>query len=228
VPPQFLVIIIAVAVAARLGTFGGGTSVGEPEYLSGTELGSSIQMSPCNTNEDLCFEIVNPTSHKTELLNNSNLFLFECWVVSYWPFKMLLKTAISITMPPCFFSIPGVVAAVSFVFISSYIIYYRHIHLLSKYPGPPLASFTNLWKAYQQWTLRMPETLVQLHEKYGDVVRVGPNDLSFNSADSVHMIYKAGRSLPKSGFYDGFTTFNPNLFGTRDEDVSYSSLFGHY
>lgn len=58
-----------------------------------------------------------------------------------------------------------------------------------------------------------------MHEKYGDVVRVGPNDLSFNTGEAVSAIYKAGRSLPKTGFYDGFTAFNPNLFGTKDEEV---------
>lgn len=68
----------------------------------------------------------------------------------------------------------------------------------------------------------MPETLRQAHEKYGDVVRVGPNDLSFKSGEAVSTIYKAGRSLPKTGFYDGFTAFNPNLFGTKDEEVYFS------
>lgn len=66
----------------------------------------------------------------------------------------------------------------------------------------------------------MPDNLIEAHKRYGSVVRVGPNDLSFDSAEAVSQIYKAGRDMPKTGFYDGFTTFNPNLFGTRDEDVS--------
>ena len=100
-----------------------------------------------------------------------------------------------------------------------YVVYYRYFHPLAGYPGPTFASFTNLWKVYQLWTLRMPETLSQLHETYGEVVRVGPNDLSFSTAEAVASIYKAGRSLPKTRFYNGFTTFNPNLFGTQDEEV---------
>jgi len=107
------------------------------------------------------------------------------------------------------------------VLLCSYVIYYRYLHPLARYPGPFVASFTNLWKVYQLSTLRMPETLRQMHEKYGDVVRVGPNDLSFNTPNAVSAIYKAGRSLPKTGFYDGFTTFNPNLFGTKDDEVSF-------
>lgn len=106
-----------------------------------------------------------------------------------------------------------------FLVLAIYIVYYRYFHPLSKYPGPFLASFSNLWKAYHLYKLRMPEDLQQLHGVYGDVVRVGPNDLSFSSPQAVGPIYKAGRSLPKTGFYDGFTTFNPNLFGTTDEKV---------
>ncbi|KAF5703649.1 cytochrome P450 monooxygenase [Fusarium mundagurra] len=103
--------------------------------------------------------------------------------------------------------------------VLGYIVYYRYLHPLAKYPGPPLASITNLWKTYHLWNLHLPHTLVRLHEQYGDVVRVGPNDLSFRNPDAVNTIYKAGRQLQKTGFYDGFTTFNPNLFGTQDEEV---------
>ena len=107
----------------------------------------------------------------------------------------------------------------SLLALTIYITYYRYFHPLSKYPGPFLASFSNLWKAYHLYKLHLPEDLQRLHNLYGDVVRVGPNDLSFNSPGAVGPIYKAGRSLPKTGFYDGFTTFNPNLFGSRDEKV---------
>ena len=114
-----------------------------------------------------------------------------------------------------------------FLFLSAilllvlYVVYYRLLHPLARYPGPFLASITNLWKVYQLSTLHLPEILVQLHEKHGDVVRVGPNDLSFQTNSAYGQIYKGGRSLPKTSFYDGFTTFNPNLFGTQDEEVSY-------
>ena len=100
-----------------------------------------------------------------------------------------------------------------------YVIYYRLLHPLAKYPGPFWASVTNVWKAYHLSTLHLPDKLVGLHEQYGDVVRVGPNDLSFRTENASGLIYKGGRSLPKTKFYDGFTAFKPNLFGTQDEDV---------
>ncbi|KAE9571222.1 hypothetical protein CGMCC3_g12687 [Colletotrichum fructicola] len=90
---------------------------------------------------------------------------------------------------------------------------------LSGCSRPPLASLTNFWRLRELWGLHLPDALVELHEKYGDVVRIGPNMLSFRQGTAVPRIYKAGRALAKTAFYDGFTSFNPNLFGTRNEEV---------
>lgn len=102
----------------------------------------------------------------------------------------------------------------------SYVIYYRYLHPLSKYPGPFMASLTNFWKAYQYLTFAFHHNMLELHAKYGPVVRIGPNDLSFNSKDAIGPIYKSGgRVMPKAQFYDAFTAFEPNVFGTRNESV---------
>lgn len=66
----------------------------------------------------------------------------------------------------------------------------------------------------------MPDTLLKMHEKYGPVVRIAPNELSFQSVDILNEVYKGGRKFPKSDFYNGFTTFHPNTFGMLDEEVS--------
>lgn len=49
----------------------------------------------------------------------------------------------------------------------------------------------------------MPDALLKVHEKYGPVVRIGPNDLSFQGAEIFDDVYKAGRKFIKSSFYDG-------------------------
>lgn len=107
------------------------------------------------------------------------------------------------------------------------LVYNRWLHPLSKFPGPYLASHTDLFRLYHLWTGHMPETLVKLHEKYGPVVRYAPNELSFQTPNAIDPIYKNGRKTIKTDFYDGFTTFYPNVFGTRDEEVRFSiaSLF---
>lgn len=104
-------------------------------------------------------------------------------------------------------------------FICLQALYNLFFHPLSKFPGPFWAKQTDVWRTYNLCTKRFPDTLSALHAKYGPVVRIGPNDLSFQSVDAIEAIYKSGRRVSKSEFYDGFTTFHPNLFGTRDEEV---------
>ena len=91
---------------------------------------------------------------------------------------------------------------------------------LAKYPGPFIARFSNLWMCYHTWSCHLPERVLELHQRYGPIVRVGPNSLDFDCKAAIPIIYKSGRSMPKSDFYQGFTAIQPNLFGTQDEDVS--------
>ncbi|EKV08442.1 hypothetical protein PDIG_59030 [Penicillium digitatum PHI26] len=100
-----------------------------------------------------------------------------------------------------------------------YISYILYFHPLSQYPGPKIASLTSLWRAYYVYKLVLHEKLVELHQQYGPVVRIGPNHLHFWDGEAIAPIYKGGRKMGKTEFYDAFTAFNPNLFGGRDEDV---------
>lgn len=102
----------------------------------------------------------------------------------------------------------------------AHIVHRRYFHPLSKFPGPYVASITNWWKTYHVYKLDLHEAVLALHHTFGPVVRIGPNDLHFWDPEAVVAIYKAGRAMPKTEFYDAFTTFNPNLFGTTDDNVS--------
>jgi hypothetical protein len=95
---------------------------------------------------------------------------------------------------------------------------------LAQYPGPFIAKFSNLWMCYHTWSCNLPEKVLELHRRHGPVVRVGPNNLDFDGKAAIPIIYKAGRSMPKSDFYQGFTAIQPNLFGTQDEDVSMTPI----
>ena len=61
--------------------------------------------------------------------------------------------------------------------------------LALKYPGPIWGKASVLYQVYQQLTGRMPHTLQNLHQKYGPIVRVAPNELSFDKSSAWKEIY---------------------------------------
>ncbi|KAI1381694.1 benzoate 4-monooxygenase cytochrome P450 [Hypoxylon crocopeplum] len=86
------------------------------------------------------------------------------------------------------------------------IIYNLYFHPLSKVPGPRLAAISDA--PYCSWLLsgRQPYKILELHNKYGHAVRVTPNEVSFNSAESWKDIYtqRPGHQLFLKGvFYEG-------------------------
>ncbi|KAJ6028573.1 hypothetical protein N7540_004149 [Penicillium herquei] len=106
------------------------------------------------------------------------------------------------------------------LYLIAYIVYQRFFHPLAKYPGPFLASLTDLWQVHQFITLKQPYSLTKLHEKYGSIVRYGPDKLSITDEDSIKSIYQSGaRYMPKTEFYDAYGAAHPNVFGMRDETV---------
>ncbi|KAJ5669589.1 hypothetical protein N7462_010659 [Penicillium macrosclerotiorum] len=67
-------------------------------------------------------------------------------------------------------------------------------------------------------TLKQPYTLTKLHEKYGSIVRYGPDKLSIADEEAIKAIYQTGaRYMPKTEFYDAYGAAHPNIFGMRDE-----------
>jgi hypothetical protein len=60
---------------------------------------------------------------------------------------------------------------------------------LKKIPGPSLAKFSNLWRFYNHYGQTHIETQKELHKKYGDVVRLGPNTVSVADASLLKTIY---------------------------------------
>jgi len=86
-------------------------------------------------------------------------------------------------------------------------LYYDHItHPLYRFPGPKVASWSNAFHSYWFMSGRQPFKWLELHDKYGPVVRTAPNELSFNSVSSWQDIYgfRVGhKPFIKSEFYDG-------------------------
>lgn len=73
----------------------------------------------------------------------------------------------------------------------------RYHNGLNKYPGPFLASLTDWWRFWDVYGQRPEVTHRKLHAKYGDVVRLGPNSLSFADPKALKTIYGLNKGFVK-------------------------------
>lgn len=69
------------------------------------------------------------------------------------------------------------------------IVYRCYFDSLSSYPGPKIAASTRLWYLYHIINGTLTDEVQKCHQKYGDVVRVAPNELSYRSSNSWKDIY---------------------------------------
>ena len=72
-------------------------------------------------------------------------------------------------------------------------------HGLNRYPGPIWAGFTNWWRFFDVWNRRPDITHNKLHHQYGDIVRLGPNALSFADPKAIKQIYGLNKGFVKVG-----------------------------
>ncbi|KAN0137403.1 Cytochrome P450 [Lactarius tabidus] len=116
------------------------------------------------------------------------------------PLLVLLFLIPGLLSIPISYHIPWPSAAVLLAFAAygSVVIFFTLIyrlspfHPLAKYPGPAIAKTTKLWAAYLSATGDMHRYYKSLHEYYGDVVRVGPNELSIRDYSLIHPVLRQG------------------------------------
>lgn len=83
------------------------------------------------------------------------------------------------------------------VLLVSWLVRNRFRHGLNKYPGPFMASLTDWWRFVDVWNRRPELTHIKLHEQLGDVVRLGPNTLSFSNPAALKDIYGLNKGFVK-------------------------------
>ncbi|KAI0306863.1 putative P450 monooxygenase [Multifurca ochricompacta] len=79
------------------------------------------------------------------------------------------------------------------------IIYNVYFHPLSRFPGPPGAASTKLWLAYMEvWKgVDLTELRFQLHDKYGEIIRIAPDELHFSNPSVYNEIYNLNNKWDK-------------------------------
>ncbi|OLL23908.1 Benzoate 4-monooxygenase, partial [Neolecta irregularis DAH-3] len=97
-------------------------------------------------------------------------------------------------------------------------IYRIFFHPLAKFPGPFLAKVTPLFHTYLAIRGDRHLFFEKYHKKYGDIFRMGPNELSIADASSIKEIYGHGKRLLKPVFYDAMNTpsHQHSIFSERD------------
>ncbi|KAG6907707.1 hypothetical protein DXG01_007725 [Tephrocybe rancida] len=88
--------------------------------------------------------------------------------------------------------------------LSASVIIYRLSpwHPLAKFPGPLMCKVSKFWLAFQSLGGKQHLYYYNLHEQYGDVVRVGPNELSMRDVAAVAPM-TGPQGLAKGPFWEG-------------------------
>ncbi|KAL2383013.1 hypothetical protein RJZ90_002898 [Blastomyces dermatitidis] len=82
-------------------------------------------------------------------------------------------------------------------------LYRGWLHRLTQFPGPvawKLSSFGSIKASVGEF--KLPVKVQQLHETYGDFVRIRPREISINHVDAVRDIHGPGTTCVKGPFYD--------------------------
>ncbi|GLB37110.1 putative cytochrome p450 [Lyophyllum shimeji] len=122
---------------------------------------------------------------------------------------LLLMAPLSLTplLTPHFSSVVQAALAVWSIYLTSLVVctvLYRlsPLHPLAKYPGPLICKVSKLWFGLVAYGGKQHIYYNELHRRYGDIVRIGPNELSFCTPDVIPSMMGAG-GMPKAAFWDG-------------------------
>jgi len=120
--------------------------------------------------------------------------------------------------PVVFFIVSWPVIGLASFFL--FVIYCRTLHPLANVPGPFTASFSRFWMIKRTHAGDMHRTMIAMHEKYGNLVRTGHNEVSISDPQIIKTVYGAGSKFVKSDWYSvwqGHRKFD--LFAERDEKL---------
>jgi hypothetical protein len=80
------------------------------------------------------------------------------------------------------------------------VIYRFYLDPLRHIPGPTAARFTELWRTRRYALGGWHQDILDLHDKYGPVVRIAPNEISFVDKDALTRVYGHSSGTRKVSF----------------------------
>ncbi|KAI0442790.1 cytochrome P450 [Xylaria telfairii] len=103
------------------------------------------------------------------------------------------------------FFYPTTILVVSWI-LYRYLLYPAIFSPLAQIPTPHwTCSFSDAWILCARFSSRENRTLQAAHRKYGQIIRVGPHELSVNGIEAVKTIYQGG--FAKHSWYSVFDNF---------------------
>ncbi|TGJ81696.1 hypothetical protein E0Z10_g7076 [Xylaria hypoxylon] len=104
---------------------------------------------------------------------------------------------------------------VAIVGLISLDIYNLKFHPLAKYPGPRIAAVSNIWWALNSISGRYPWIIEDTLRRYGDVIRIAPNELVFLTPQAAKDIY-----LAQEKNLESFVQVGYDALDTGDNGIS--------
>jgi len=98
------------------------------------------------------------------------------------------------------------------------VVYRLFLNPLNKIPGPYFARLSKFNHVFQNTKFNAHQKLLEMHEKYGKFVRIGPNDISVSDADGTEVVSSAKSKCTKSPWY-GQDAPLTSLHTTRDRAI---------
>ncbi|KAF2762464.1 cytochrome P450 monooxygenase-like protein [Pseudovirgaria hyperparasitica] len=88
-----------------------------------------------------------------------------------------------------------------YIYYVTKLLYTALLGPLSRYPGPVSAKFSDIESYWHTVKLNRHIWLWQMHEKYGPIVRIGPNSVVISSVEGFHRIYDVKANTQKAEAY---------------------------
>lgn len=115
---------------------------------------------------------------------------------------------------------PAGVALLGLFVLYRVVVYPLFVSPLRHIPGPKVAAITSLWLNTKYWAEVGSPLVKALHDKYGPVVRVGPNEVVSNDPAHVSVIYGVRSTFPKTTAADLFENYGVgNTFSSKSRET---------
>ncbi|KAJ3873159.1 high nitrogen upregulated cytochrome P450 monooxygenase 2 [Lentinula edodes] len=146
-------------------------------------------------------------------------FLATILIIPTFPAYVLSCSQISLILACCL-AYPSFYILL-FISIGSYRL--SPFHPLANYPGPTIAKISKVWTVHKSMDGKLAHYYKMLHDQYGPIVRVGPNEISVAEKDLLPFIIGT-QGMPKGPLWEGRAITpkknrnqsNYSLIGVRD------------